>query len=303
MKILTFYIAIVAALITVPGMMGCNQHGSTLESVAVTPVNQRMAKETTQQFTALGTFSNGMTLTWSQVVTWSSSNTAVATVSNTAGTNGLVTSVEIGTADITAFNAANNISGTVTVKVENPDSITVIPTKPYMAIGTTRQFSAIALFSGGTVTQVITTFAKWAAVSPGVATIADTPGVAGNGIVTASAVPGTSDIQATDPISGATGTTTLTVTSTPLASIAVDPVNPIISLSTTTTQQFTAIGTFQDGSTTPSLTTAWTWSSSNTAVTTIDNTGLALAVAPGTTTIKATDPITGVSGNTTLTIQ
>ncbi len=307
MKILTFCIAIVSALTAAPVLMGCNQHSSTLESVAVTPANQSLAKGTTQQFTANATFTNGMSLTWSQVVTWSSSNTAVATVSNTAGTNGLVTSVDYGTAVITAFDAANKISGTAMLTVANPDSITVIPTNPYMAVGTTHQFSAIALYSGGTVTQVITSFATWTALSPGVAVIANTPGAIGNGIVTAGAIPGTAVIQADDPISGATGTTTLTVTSTPLASIAVSPFNPLISLSTTTLPQFTAIGTFQDGSTTqtltPSVTASWSWSSSNTGVATIDTTGFAKSVAAGSATITATDPITGVSGNTTLTLQ
>jgi hypothetical protein len=294
---------VLASALAAPGLMGCNQHGSTLESVTVAPANQSMAKGTTQQFTAIGTFSNGMALTWSQVVTWSSSNTAVATISNTAGSNGLVTSVEYGTTDITAFDAANNISGAVRLIVAAPDSITVIPVNPYMAVGTAHQFSALSVFSGGTVTQVITTFAKWTALSPSVATIADTPGVAGNGVVTAGAVPGTADIQATDPISGATGTTTITVTSTSIASIAVSPISPIISLSTTTLQQFAAIGTFQDGLVTPSLTTTWSWSSSNTAVATIDDAGLARAVAPGITTIKAIDPITGVSASTILTLQ
>ncbi|MCK9418007.1 MAG: Ig-like domain-containing protein [Nitrospirae bacterium] len=306
-KIFTFCIAIVSVLTAVPGLMGCNQHSSTLESVSITPAAQSMVKGTTQQLTAIGTFSNGMNLTWSQVVTWSSDNTAVATVSNTAGSNGIVTSVDIGTAAITAYDAANNISGTARIDVTVPEAISVIPTNPYMALGATHQFAAIALFSNGTVTQVITTFAKWTAISTGDATIIDTPGVIGNGIVSAGTVTGTTVIQASDPtMSGATGATTLTVTSTPLTAIALDPINPIVSMSTTTLR-FTAIGTFQDGQTTqtltPSVTASWNWSSSNTGIVTIDNTGLARVVAAGTVTITAKDPITGVSGNTTLTLQ
>jgi hypothetical protein len=262
-----------------------------------------MAKGTTQQFTANGTFSNGMIVPWTQVVTWSSSNSAVATVNNTAGLNGIVTSsTNTGTTIITAFDVANNITGTAMLTVADPDSITVIPATPFMTVGATHQFSAIALFSGGTVTQVITTFAHWTVLSPGVATVADTPGVSGNGIVTVGAVPGTTDITATDPFSGATGITTIKVISTSMGSIAVSPINSTISMGTST-QQFSAIGTFQDNTITPPLTTTWAWSSSNSAVATIDYyTGIAQAVAPGTTTITATDPITGVSGNTTFTI-
>lgn len=305
MKILTFCIVIVSALTAAPGLMGCTKQNDTVAIVTVTPANQSMAKSTTQQFTANATFSNGMIVPWTQVVVWSSSDTTIATVNNTAGLNGIVTSYnKVGPVTIMAFDAANNISGSATLTVADPESILIVPTNPYMPVGAAHQFSAIALFSGGTVTQVITTFATWNALSPGVAAIANTPGVAGNGIATAGAVPGTADISATDPISGATGTTTITVTSTLLASLTVSPVSPVISLSTTTLQQFSAIGTFQDGSITPSLTTTWAWSSSNTAVATIDYyTGLATAVAPGAVTITATDLITGVTGNTTLTFQ
>jgi hypothetical protein len=188
--------------------------------------------------------------------------------------------------------------------VADPQSVMIFPANTYIAVGSAHQFSAIALFSSATITEVITTFATWSISSPGVATVVNTPGVAGDGVVTASAVPGITDLQATDPISGATGKTTITVTSTPIVALTVSPVNPIISLSTTTTQQFTAIGTFQDGTTTPSLATTWAWSSSNTAVVTIDYyTGLATAVAPGAVTITATDLMTGVLGSTTLTFQ
>ncbi len=304
MKVLRSCILVVALIAGASGLIGCNQRGDTLALVTVTPANQVMAKDTTQQFTANGTFTNGMIILWTQVVTWSSSDESVATVSNVPGSNGLVSSHGYGTAVITAFDAANNISGTAILTVSDPYSVSIFPTNPYMPVGASHQFSAIALFSGGTVTQVITSSATWNALSPGIATIANTPGVAGNGFVTAGPVSGTTDIQATDPVSGATGTTTITVTSTPIVALTVSPVTPIISLSTATTQQFTAIGTFQDGTTTPALATTWAWSSSNTAVATIDYyTGLATAVAPGAVTITATDPITGVAGNTTLTLQ
>lgn len=310
MKIFKPCILVVAVITAASGLMGCNQKSHTLTSITVTPANQSMAKGTTQQFTAYATLSDGTTLAWSQVVTWSSSNTAVATVSNTAGSNGLVTAVDLdyGTpVIITALDPENNISGTAMLTVTNPESISILPANPYMSVGATHQFAAIASFPNGTATQVITSSATWT-IPPAVATVVYTPGVAGNGYVTAGANPGTTIIRANDPVSGVTGTTTLTVTSTPLTSIAIDQINPIISMSTTTLQQFTAIGTFQDGSTTqtlaPNVTASWAWSSSNTGVATIDYyTGLAHAVAPGTATITATDPITDVSGNTTLTFQ
>jgi hypothetical protein len=211
------------------------------------------------------------------------------------------------------FDVVNNLTGTTEVTVRDPDPVlTILPTRPYMAVGTAHPFSAIALFSNGTVTQAITSFAFWTSSSPEVATIGNGLISTGSitGMVTALTITGTTIIQAIEPISGATGTTTLTVTSTPMASIAIDQSNPtIISMSTTTLQQFTAVGAFPDGSTTRTLTpnvdASWNWTSSNIGVATIDlYTGLATAVAPGSTIITAKDPITGLAGSpTTLTIQ
>lgn len=312
MKSLIISISTVAALSAALGLMGCNTKNDTLSQITVVPANQIMAKGTTQQFTANGTFSNGMIVNFTQVVNWSSSNEDVAKVNNTAGSNGIVTSsgTNTGTTILTAFDAANNITGTALLTVDDPKSIQIVPNNSFMPVGGIHQFTAIALFSGGTVTQVITTYARWTALSlsPGVA-ITDSVGVVGNGTVTvtAGAVPGTTVIQAADLNSSATGTANITITSTQLAAVTVSPANSVISMSTTT-QQFTAIGSFPDGTTTKTLTplvdASWAWSSSNTAVATIDYyTGIATAVAPGAVTITATDLITDVAGNTTLTVQ
>jgi hypothetical protein len=86
-----------------------------------------------------------------------------------------------------------------------------------------------------------------------------------------------------------------------LVSIAVTPADPAIS--PTSIQQFTATGTFSDGST--ETLSSVTWSSSSTAVATItddaSNRGVAVPAAPGTTTITA---VAGsVSGSTALTVR
>ena len=83
-----------------------------------------------------------------------------------------------------------------------------------------------------------------------------------------------------------------------LTSIAVMPENP--SIIPGASQQFTATGTYSDGST-QNLTSQATWISSNALVATINAGGLATGVTAGTTTISAS--LTGVTGNTMLTIQ
>jgi hypothetical protein len=108
--------------------------------------------------------------------------------------------------------------------------------------------------------------------------------------------------------SRASGTAMLTVTAAgvKLKSIAVTPASP--SIAATSTQQFTATGTYSDNST-KNITTGVTWKSSNTAFATIGGTtGLATGVAAGTTEITATqggvvspnDPLTVTAATVTL---
>jgi len=83
-----------------------------------------------------------------------------------------------------------------------------------------------------------------------------------------------------------------------LSSIAVTPLNP--SIQAGKTQQFKATGTYSDN-TTHDISAEVSWSSSNTAVAAINNTGLATAIAGGSATITATQG--SVSGSTMLTVQ
>jgi len=85
--------------------------------------------------------------------------------------------------------------------------------------------------------------------------------------------------------------------SSTLASIAVTPANP--SISTGSTEQFTATGTYSNG-TTQNLTGSVTWASSATGVATINAAGLASAVSAGSTTVSAT--LGSVKGSTSLTV-
>ena len=84
-----------------------------------------------------------------------------------------------------------------------------------------------------------------------------------------------------------------------LTSIAVSPATSTIE-EAGSTQQFTATGTYSDGST-QDLSSQVSWTSSNTAVATVNESGLASATSAGSTTISAT--MSSVTGNATLTVQ
>ncbi|HLH07365.1 MAG TPA: DUF4082 domain-containing protein [Terriglobales bacterium] len=83
-----------------------------------------------------------------------------------------------------------------------------------------------------------------------------------------------------------------------LTSIAVTPAGK--SLAPGTTQQFVATGTYADGST-ADITAQASWSSSNTGVATIATSGLASAIAAGSTVIQASSG--SLNGSTSLSVQ
>ncbi len=87
----------------------------------------------------------------------------------------------------------------------------------------------------------------------------------------------------------------LTVTSRTLASIAVTPPNPSITVGAS--QQFTATGTYDDGSS-ANLTAAAMWASATAAAATVNASGLATGVSAGSASISAT--LSGAVGATTL---
>ena len=260
---------------------------TTVTSIAVTPANSTIAAGMTQQFTATGTLSNGTTQDVTSLVAWSSSNTGIATIS----AQGIASAVSVGSTTISA--AFGGVTDTTTLTVQGPQSITVTPVNPSAATGSTLQFTAKGNFQDGSVRD-LTTLVTWSSSKTGIATISNATG--SQGLATAIAT-GSTVITAT--MGTVSGNTTLTVKT--LASIAVSPVNPIVGIGATL--QFTATGTFSDG-TSQDITSSVTWSSANSTIATISNAsgskGVATGNGFGTTTIKAAAG--SISGSTQMTV-
>jgi hypothetical protein len=153
-------------------------------------------------------------------------------------------------------------------------SITVSPADPSVAKGLSDQFSATGRFSDGT-SRDVTGSATWTSLDSSVATIA--PG----GLATAVGT-GTATIQAA--VGAVMGQASLQVTLAALVSIAIAPANP--SIPKGLTQQFTASGTYTDGST-QNLTGSATWTSLEPGILGIAAGGLGTAVSTGTATVQA----------------
>jgi hypothetical protein len=156
------------------------------------------------------------------------------------------------------------------------------------------QFAATGKYSDGS-TQDLTTLVTWAS-SDASASISNTQGSRGLATALSAGAP-----MITATLAGVTGGTTFTITNATLTSIALSPVNQ--SLPKGIQIRYKANGSYSDGSVVD-ITTAVTWSSSNSNVAVLYNSsgdeGLALGVSAGMVTVTATQG--GVNGSTQLTV-
>ena len=290
-------VALLAALTACGG--GNNAAVPILQSIAVTGANSTLtlaSPPATQQLAATGTFNNNAQKDLTQLVTWSSSNTSVATVSST----GMLTAIGSGTATVSATlqgvsgQAAFTVVATLTsISVTPAGSTLLLATAPLPA--TTQQFVALGGYNDGS-TKNLSTQVSWTSASPAVATI-NSAGLA------TTVAPGTTSIQAS--LGQITGSTTLTVKAQ-LLSIAVS--SPVSKMAPGTKVQLTATGSYNDG-TKVDLTNSALWSSSNTAVATVSSSttsaATVTALSQGTVTITATmgTGSSAVSGGVQLTVS
>ena len=181
-------------------------------------------------------------------------------------------------------------SGSPTLK-----SIAITPAAVNIPRGSTRQFTATGTYSDNSTADSSSTCA-WTSSNTSQATITST------GLATA--VPTATLNQSANISCSKSGISSApsvaTVIAGTLSSIAVAPVNPSVGVGQNIT--FTAMGTFTDG--TRDVTAAMNWTASQAGIVTFaapPSTNVATVIAPGTTTIAATDPSTGIQGTTLLT--
>jgi hypothetical protein len=153
-------------------MVGCSN--SEVGLISVTPATQPLAVGQTVQFTATGAYGHGSHAASYQnvtnLVTWTSSVPAVATISS----SGVATAVSAGTATITAsmkgFNGPVSGSATLTVS-QHVVSLSIIPgTQTVLSPNETGQFIAIGTSSAG-IQMDVTNAVTWASSDINVATI------------------------------------------------------------------------------------------------------------------------------------
>jgi len=216
-------------------------------------------------------------------VSWSSSNTAIATI-----VNGVITAKAVGTATITVTTEDGNKTATCTVTVQTETiavtGISLNKTTTTLSVNATELLTASITPSNASNKNL-----TWSSSNMAVATVVD-------GVITAKAV-GTTTITATTNDGNKTATCTVTVQTETIAVTGVSLNKTITRLSVNATEQLTA-------SIVPSNATNKnvSWSSSNTAVAKVVD-GLIVAISPGTASILVTTDDRNKTSICTVTVQ
>lgn len=262
---------------------GCGAGSPYISSLTVTPGSQSLALGTTAQFTVMAHWTDGAVVDETSSVTWSTSDTSIAAVSS----RGLVTTLAVGNATVIA--KLNGRSGTASLAVGKA-ALTAIsitaPTSP-IPLGLSAQLKASGTYTDKSVAD-ITNSVTWGVAQSGVVAV-NAAGLA----VSQSA----GSTQVTASLSSINASASVAVGPAALSSIAVQGKEASLPLGSS--EQFTAIGNYTDGST-MDLTLKVGWTSSAPGVAPITSAGTASAKSAGNASIAAA--LSGISGAANLSV-
>ncbi len=177
---------------------------SSLVSISVAPASLFLSSGQTQQLVATGTYNDDSTQTLHSLI-WTSSTPGVATVSDSAGSAGIVDAQSTGATVLTA--TTGYISGASSLHVGGLASLTISPTNPSITLGVGQQMTATGTFSDGS-TQDLTTSVTWISSNNSILLISNNSGVQGfaMGVATGSA-------SVTATLAGVSASTSVTIQS------------------------------------------------------------------------------------------
>jgi hypothetical protein len=206
---------------------------------------------------------------------WSVSNPADATVSNSTGSNGFLTSSAAGTTTVMATVNTIHGSASVTIQFATLSSLSITPNPVILPAGTSQALIVTGTYTDGS-TANVTALASFTTGSASIG-IVDLAGTV-RGITA-----GTTSLTAT--VHGVSALDVVVVTGAVLDSIAITAAAP--SSAVGLHDQLTATGSYSDGST-ANITSQVAWSSSAPSIATINSSGGITGVGVGTATLTAT---------------
>ncbi|MGI4979374.1 MAG: beta strand repeat-containing protein, partial [Janthinobacterium lividum] len=270
----------------VTGTVNLNTTSAVPTAIAVTPSSVTLPAGQTQQFAATATMSDGSQQNVTSSVWWSvDGNSAV--ISNSAGSNGLLSTTAAGNVNVVAHLGSVLGQAAVTVQSAALRSIQVTPNPVSLPAGTTTQLMVTGTYTDNS-TANLTGAATWTSDAASVATVNNT------GVVHATAS-GTTQVHAT--VQGISGSATVTTTAATLNTLTLLPASP--SIATGLHTQLTARGTYTDGST-QDVSAQVQWSAQTPTVGTVSSVGVFTGLHTGTSVVTAT--LNGVSQSVTVTV-
>ena len=252
----------------------------TLTRVVLEPPQAALAVGGSQQFTAYGRLSNGDSV---------AVGVAYSATGGTVTPGGLYTAGQAtGTSRVIATQSEGTLADTSTVTIAGGSStvtaVVLVPPSATLTAGGTQQFAAYGRLSTGDSGSV------------GVTYIASGGTITGAGLYTAGSTAGSFRVIAVQTGGTLADTSSVTITSSPVASVQVSPSDATLTVGTGLQLQVTlrdATGATLSGRTV-------VWSSNNTAVATVTAGGSVLALDAGSATITAT--CEGKIGSATITV-
>ena len=157
---------ITATMGTTNGTASVTVGQAALIGITITPSQSSLPIGESEQLAATGNFSDGSVQNLTQAVLWSSSGSAIASVSSA----GSVVANALGSATINATAGAVTGSAGLTVTPAVVVSLNIVPATFSFVLGNTSQLQASAAWSDGTVSNV-TASAAWSATPASIASI------------------------------------------------------------------------------------------------------------------------------------
>ena len=249
-----------------------------------------------EQLTASLTAADGRVLT-NRVVTWSTSDATIATVSQT----GIVAALKAGTVTITASAGGKASSTSFTIVDAAPPpvaSVTLSTATTPMQVGASQVLTAAPKDASGNHLSARTV--TWVSSNTAVLTVSAASTVStstGASVSVTAAGVGTATITATSETAPGATTPTITVNPVPVATVTVSP--PSASIVVGGTQQLAAV--LRDAAGNVLTGRSVTWSSGNTGIATVNGNGLVTGVVAG-GPINITATSEGHTGTSSITI-
>lgn len=252
---------------------------ATVRAVQITPAAPTLASGTSLALTATAVYSDASTRDVTALASWTSAPPGTVRVD----ANGLLSGLAEGRATVSARYQGQDGSVGVEVTAATPAALFVVPGSATIAKGTQQPFSALAVFSDGSV-QDVSAATGWISGNPAVATIDNAfhPGLA------SALAEGQASITAIH--SGLQASAVLSVSAAEPLRIEISPARLSLPLGQSQALQATLV--FSDGHTQDITDTdGIVWTSGNPDIIEVYNTpgqrGLARAVSEGATTLSA----------------